>query len=477
MDIHRCIDLIHCHASIATRQADRLTYPVGFQSNRPSSALQRSSSCWSPVCICLQWWSIAYRSWPTNTTRKSLSSSARSQCYIRQNDLGRRRTIRLAWQTLREFLFRSLAFCNTFDSNSVSVTTFCLLQGFDSADRSHLWYTLPWAFNELVQMSVPEKYIDQVEVWQPPSSSAMLSSSRFVRMELICNEMSPILIRSPIFCPKNVEELRLFCCHRDIGLTLPSLRHLDVISSLDALHRCPSISMNIRSIIIGLQRHHIPYITGNWTALRSLRVLPHLRSLRVVLIDLHMSPDDPSCQIIAETAMSLVDFSLSFRRASEFHGLDTDSAFTRCCSFIEQLRRRIFDLSWDEKPECCVEKDGCGMTVWRKQRYPGPRQTRWCSRKQVSCIFLPYVWRLMTYVRVKLRALNWSHLDVRSREKTRLPDTDNECWRHLMKISHETKWSSSAWVAIFRWKMLHHCCSFDAKVTRNWKRYWRFHSG
>ena len=87
--------------------------------------------------------------------------------------------------------------------------------------------------------------------------------------------------------------------------------------------------MNIRSIIIGLQRWHIPYITGNWTALRSLRVLPHLRSLRVVLIGLHMSPDDPSCQIIAETAMSFVDFSFFFRRASEFHELDVHSAFTR----------------------------------------------------------------------------------------------------------------------------------------------------
>ena len=73
-------------------------------------------------------------------------------------------------------------------------------------------------------------------------------------MDLVCNDMSPILIRSPIFCPKNIEELRLFCSHRDIDLTLPSLRHLDVISSLDALRRCPSISMNIQSIIIGLQR-------------------------------------------------------------------------------------------------------------------------------------------------------------------------------------------------------------------------------
>ena len=202
-----------------------------------------------------------------------------------------------------------------------------------------------------------------------------VSSSRLVRMDMINNEISPVLTRSPILSPTNIEELHLFCCDRDIDLKLPSLCHLNVISSLDALHRCSSISMNIQSIIIVLHQQYLPYASGNWTALRSLRSLPHLRSLRVVMYELHMSADDPSCQIIAEAAVWFVDFSFSFRRRGSFDDLDSPSAFKRCCSFIEQLRRKIFALSGDAKPHCSVEKDGCGLIVWRKQRYQDPTQS------------------------------------------------------------------------------------------------------
>ena len=117
------------------------------------------------------------------------------------------------------------------------------------------------------------------------------------------------------------------------------------------------------------------YATGDWTALRSLHSLPHLRSLRVVLYDLHMSADDRSCAIIAETAMSLVDFGFSFRWRGSFGGIDEVSAFKSCCSFIEQLRKRIFALSEDEKPQCSVEKDCGGSVVWREWQYQGLTQT------------------------------------------------------------------------------------------------------
>ena len=188
-------------------------------------------------------------------------------------------------------------------------------------------------------------------------------------MDLICNDMSPILSRSAILCPEHIEELHLFCCNREIDLKLPSLRHVSVISSLAALHRCSSISINIQSMIIVLERWHIPYITGNWTALRSLRSLSRLRSLRVVLYDLHMSPDDAGCETIAETAILLLDFALSFRLRGDFHDMNPRSAFKGCCLFVEQLQRTILALSFNGKSKCFVEKDGCGLIVWREQRY------------------------------------------------------------------------------------------------------------
>ena len=268
----------------------------------------------------------------------------------------------------------------------------CLFQGCDLVDRSHLWYTLPWAFNEFVQISIPDKKISHLEVWQSSQSSRTVSSSRLVRMDLIWNEVSPILTQSPIMSAKSIEELYLFCCNRDVVLKQPSLGHLTVISSLDTLHRCSSISMNIQSIIIVLDQWYVPYATGGWTALRSLRSLPHLRSLRVLLYDLHMSADDPSCAIIAATAVRFVDFAFSFRRCGDFHDLDDESAFKRCCSFIEELRRRILALSSGQTPQCSVEKDGCGLIVWRQQRYQEPIRTLLSSQKQTPCTFRRCVW-------------------------------------------------------------------------------------
>ena len=166
-----------------------------------------------------------------------------------------------------------------------------------------------------------------------------------------------------------------------IALQFPSLRHLNVMNKLDSLHRCSSISMNIESIIIVLHRRHNPFAPGSWTSLQSLRALPRLRSLRVVLYDFHMFPDGPHCEIIAETAISLVDFAFCFRQSGHFGDFVAEAALSRCWSFIEQLRQRIFALSLDEKPGCCVEKDGCGLVVWSKQQYQSSTPTVWSRRK------------------------------------------------------------------------------------------------
>ena len=271
----------------------------------------------------------------------------------------------------------------------------CFSQASDSGNRSYLWYTLPWAFNEFVQLPIPDEEISQLELLDLHHSSTMRSSSHLVRMDLICNEISPLLTQSPIMCPENIEELHLFCCDRDINLKLPSLKHLNVINSLDALHRCCSISVNIQSIIIVIQRWNVPYATGNWPALRSLRSLPNLQSLRIVLYEMHIPAGDTGCEIIAETAMWVVDFAFSFRWEGYSRVLGSDFSFERCCSFIEQLRRKIFALSGDDRPQCFTEKDGCGLIVWREERQQSLAKVVWFGRKQSLYIFVCDIWRIV----------------------------------------------------------------------------------
>ena len=96
-----------------------------------------------------------------------------------------------------------VSFSPTFLSQASRKWHHWFFQGYgnDLAHRSYLWYSLPWAFNELVQLSIPDGNISQLDVLQPPCSSAILSSSRLVRMDSIYNGVSPILTRSPILCP------------------------------------------------------------------------------------------------------------------------------------------------------------------------------------------------------------------------------------------------------------------------------------
>ena len=276
------------------------------------------------------------------------------------------------------------------------------LQSWDLAYWSHLWYILSWAFNELVQLPLPDENISELEVFQPPHSPTPPHLSRLVRLNSIYNEVPPILTRSLIVCPDNIEEGQLFSCDRDIALNLPSLRHLNVMNSHDSLHRCSSISMNIQSLIIVLCRRYTPSAAGIRTTLRSLRTLPRLQSLRVILYDFDMPPDGPSCEMIAETAISLVDFAFCFRRCRYRNELHSFALRDRCCSFIEQRRQRIFTLALDKKPECSVEKDACGLIVWPKKGISRPNTN---CLIQTRTVVVHWVWQSMIYCWIKTRKM------------------------------------------------------------------------
>ncbi|CAF1375226.1 unnamed protein product [Rotaria sordida] len=171
---------------------------------------------------------------------------------------------------------------------------------------------------------------------------------------------------SHVISSNRIVELHLFRCDRQISLNLPMVTHLTLIDSLDALN-ARSLSTNIRSIQIILHHECLDFASGNWTALRVLSTLPLLNSLRVLLYNMLNPPDDTSCKVIAETAMTVADFGFCFRR-NHYHyaelNHDIDLVYMKHSLFIERLRNSIVTLSQNEELYIVVDEDGCGIFIW-----------------------------------------------------------------------------------------------------------------
>ena len=176
--------------------------------------------------------------------------------------------------------------------------------------------------------------------------------------------MTP-LPQSSIMCPDRIEELDLFDRDRSLSLKLPSLVHINLIESFDALQSCPSVSMNIQSITIVMYQEDVQSATGHWTHLRVLNALPRLHSVRVLMYDILVCLDDVACQMLAETSLSLHDFGISCPERYYQRGYDWKSLCDLYRSFIKQLHQTIVCLSPDQSPQYAIEENGCGLIVWR----------------------------------------------------------------------------------------------------------------
>lgn len=163
--------------------------------------------------------------------------------------------------------------------------------------------------------------------------------------------------------PNQIVELHLFRCDRKIVVNLSNLRHLVLTDSLDSLNTS-SLLTNIRSIQITVYHQYLRFANIDWTVLTKLSGLPLLNSLRILLYNMRISPDDQSRRVIAETASMVSDFSFCFRRRYCPFGYGHHIPFPKHVLFIDQLRTDIFALSRNEKVYVVVEENGCGMKIW-----------------------------------------------------------------------------------------------------------------
>ncbi|CAF3366082.1 unnamed protein product [Rotaria sp. Silwood2] len=232
-----------------------------------------------------------------------------------------------------------------------------------SRNRQHLFYTLPWIFDEFFQLCVPDRYISELQVFTSASSVNTIGPSHLRKLDISNNFPSLATSFPHIMFSKQVIELHLSRCDRQISVNLPTIDHLIITDSLDSLNSC-FLSRNIRSIQITLNHEHLHLARNDWSDLPTLSTLPFLKSLRILLYGMNNPPNDTSCQIIAETASTISDFCFCFRRKNHQNRRNFDCAHTAQSLFIMQLRNSIIALPLNEKPRLVVEKDGYGLIAW-----------------------------------------------------------------------------------------------------------------
>ncbi|CAM4978380.1 unnamed protein product [Rotaria socialis] len=203
--------------------------------------------------------------------------------------------------------------------------------------RQHLFYTLPWIFKEFYELCVPDIFISDLQVFPSSTLVNRICASRLAKMNIQDNHPSPTTFFSHIMISNQVTELRLSKCDKTTPINLSNVTHLILTDSLDSLNSC-SLSTSIRSIQITLHHKWLNLGNDDWNAFRKLSTLPMLKSLRVLLRNMHTPPDDASCQIIAETALMVSDFCFCFRRHGDRNEYDIAHVF-HYDETVAQLRR------------------------------------------------------------------------------------------------------------------------------------------
>ncbi|CAF2767848.1 unnamed protein product [Rotaria sp. Silwood2] len=231
----------------------------------------------------------------------------------------------------------------------------------------HMWYTLPWAFDEFFHEYLPDRCIMETQLFEIPSQTMITINQSCLRTLDASGQMlsSPICFLPYVALSDCIETFHFSYYNTCIPIYLSALRNITLANSTNCLNYCRSFPPTIRSIRILLFYTYPNYAPPNWSVvLHSLSHLPQRSSLRIFMYDLPKTVDDRSCQIIAEIAYLFSDFGFCFRRKFEFPDDNLDPVFNDHTKFIKQLGHCILLLSLDEEPYYSIEDDGCGLTVW-----------------------------------------------------------------------------------------------------------------
>ncbi|CAF4951536.1 unnamed protein product [Rotaria sp. Silwood1] len=232
----------------------------------------------------------------------------------------------------------------------------------------HMWYTLPWAFDEFFHNYLPEKWIIKIQVFEQPSHNARTIDQSSLRTLDACGQTLalPIYSLPHVVLSDYIETFHLSYYNRPIHIHLSALRTITLVNSVKCLNKRSVFPPSIRSIRILLFYDYPNYMLPNWpVVLDSLSSFPQLNSLHVFMYDLPKPIDDRSCQMIARIAPLLNNFVFCFRYKFGFlEGNELEAVFTGHAKFIRQLCHYILSSPLDKEPCYSIETEGYGLTIW-----------------------------------------------------------------------------------------------------------------
>ncbi|CAF2884679.1 unnamed protein product [Rotaria sp. Silwood2] len=102
--------------------------------------------------------------------------------------------------------------------------------------RLHLFYTLPWIFEEFFQLCISDKYISELEVFTSASLFDKVGRSHLLKMNIADNIPSLTTLLPHVMSSNHVVELHLSQCDEQISSNLTIFDHLILTNSFDSLN-------------------------------------------------------------------------------------------------------------------------------------------------------------------------------------------------------------------------------------------------
>ncbi|CAF3434713.1 unnamed protein product [Rotaria sp. Silwood1] len=180
--------------------------------------------------------------------------------------------------------------------------------------RHHMWYTLPWTFDEFFHEYELEGWITKIQVFEQPQTMTKIYQSSLRTLDTSSENMTSSICSLPhVVLSDCIETCNLFYYNTPFAIHLSALRNITLVNSINCLNDCSSFAATIRSIRIYIMYRASNYMLPDWPAvLYSLSTLQQLNSLGIFMYDLTKPVDTNNCQMIAEEAVRVKYGDLNF---------------------------------------------------------------------------------------------------------------------------------------------------------------------